>query len=91
MKKHHVSRQLLLSHQITKKGDSSAIPASGRERSFFGEFMKDHRQSVALATKYFNSAPGTDPNAAGNHRKREHGAEKRRKETPDDEHTQGNG
>jgi aryl-alcohol dehydrogenase-like predicted oxidoreductase len=31
--------------------------------------MKDHRQSVELATKYTNAQPGTDPNAAGNHRK----------------------
>src|SRR3979411_2008934 len=31
--------------------------------------MKDHRQSVVLATKYTMSAPGTDPNAAGNQRK----------------------
>jgi aryl-alcohol dehydrogenase-like predicted oxidoreductase len=31
--------------------------------------MKDHRQSVVLATKYTNANPGTDPNAAGNHRK----------------------
>jgi len=31
--------------------------------------MKDHRQSMVLATKYSNAAPGTDPNAAGNHRK----------------------
>jgi aryl-alcohol dehydrogenase-like predicted oxidoreductase len=31
--------------------------------------MKDHRQSVVLATKYSNSFPGTDPNAAGNQRK----------------------
>jgi aryl-alcohol dehydrogenase-like predicted oxidoreductase len=31
--------------------------------------MKDHRQSVVLATKYSNAAPGTDPNAAGNQRK----------------------
>jgi aryl-alcohol dehydrogenase-like predicted oxidoreductase len=31
--------------------------------------MQGHRQSVVLATKYTNSNPGTDPNAAGNHRK----------------------
>jgi aryl-alcohol dehydrogenase-like predicted oxidoreductase len=32
--------------------------------------MKDHRQSVVMATKYTNAAaPGPDPNAAGNHRK----------------------
>jgi len=31
--------------------------------------MKGHRESVVLATKYSNAAPGKDPNAAGNHRK----------------------
>jgi aryl-alcohol dehydrogenase-like predicted oxidoreductase len=31
--------------------------------------MQGHRQSVVLATKYSNAVPGTDPNAAGNHRK----------------------
>jgi aryl-alcohol dehydrogenase-like predicted oxidoreductase len=34
-----------------------------------GEFVKDRRESVVLATKYTNAAPGNDPNAAGNHRK----------------------
>ena len=42
---------------------------NGTSESFLGEFIKDHRQSVVLATKYSNAAPGTDPNAAGNHRK----------------------
>jgi len=42
---------------------------NGTSESFIGEFMKDHRQSVVLATKYSNAAPGTDPNAAGNQRK----------------------
>src|SRR5258706_9153661 len=42
---------------------------NGTSESFLGEFMKDHRQSMVLATKYSNAAPGTDPNAAGNHRK----------------------
>src|SRR3989440_12079601 len=31
--------------------------------------MKGQRESVVLATKYTNSVPGTDPNAAGNQRK----------------------
>jgi aryl-alcohol dehydrogenase-like predicted oxidoreductase len=34
-----------------------------------GEFIQGHRESVVLATKYSNAAPGSDPNAAGNHRK----------------------
>lgn len=31
--------------------------------------MQDHRHSMVLATKYTNTAPGTDPNAGGNQRK----------------------
>jgi aryl-alcohol dehydrogenase-like predicted oxidoreductase len=31
--------------------------------------MEGHRQGVVLATKYTNAVPGSDPNAAGNHRK----------------------
>jgi aryl-alcohol dehydrogenase-like predicted oxidoreductase len=42
---------------------------NGTSESFLGEFMRDHRQSVVMATKYTNAAPGTDPNAAGNQRK----------------------
>jgi aryl-alcohol dehydrogenase-like predicted oxidoreductase len=30
--------------------------------------MEGHRQSVVMATKYTNAAPGTDPNVAGNQR-----------------------
>jgi aryl-alcohol dehydrogenase-like predicted oxidoreductase len=49
--------------------DTANFYTLGTSESFLGEFMKDHRQSVVLATKYTNAAPGTDPNAAGNHRK----------------------
>jgi aryl-alcohol dehydrogenase-like predicted oxidoreductase len=49
--------------------DTANIYTNGTSESFLGDFMKDHRQSVVLATKYTNAAPGTDPNAAGNHRK----------------------
>jgi aryl-alcohol dehydrogenase-like predicted oxidoreductase len=49
--------------------DTANLYTNGTSESFLGEFMKDHRQSVVLATKYSNAAPGTDPNAAGNHRK----------------------
>jgi aryl-alcohol dehydrogenase-like predicted oxidoreductase len=34
-----------------------------------GEFIHGHRESVVLATKYSVGAPGSDPNATGNHRK----------------------
>jgi aryl-alcohol dehydrogenase-like predicted oxidoreductase len=49
--------------------DTANFYTNGMSESFLGEFMKDHRQSVVLATKYTMSAPGTDPNAAGNQRK----------------------
>jgi aryl-alcohol dehydrogenase-like predicted oxidoreductase len=49
--------------------DTANIYTNGTSESFLGEFVKDHRQSVVLATKYSNAMPGKDPNAAGNHRK----------------------
>ena len=49
--------------------DTANMYTNGTSESLLGEFMKDHRQSVVMATKYTNATPGTDPNAAGNHRK----------------------
>ena len=49
--------------------DTANVYTDGTSESFLGEFMQSHRQNVVLATKYTNAAPGTDPNAAGNHRK----------------------
>ena len=49
--------------------DTANFYTNGTSESFIGEFMKDHRQSVVLATKYSNAPPGADPNAAGNQRK----------------------
>jgi aryl-alcohol dehydrogenase-like predicted oxidoreductase len=49
--------------------DTANLYTNGTSESFLGEFMKDHRQSVVMATKYSNAAPGKDPNAAGNQRK----------------------
>ena len=49
--------------------DTANMYTNGTSELYLGEFMKDHRQSVVMATKYTNAAPGTDPNAAGNHRK----------------------
>ena len=34
-----------------------------------GEFIKSHRETVVLATKFSLATPGNDPNASGNHRK----------------------
>jgi aryl-alcohol dehydrogenase-like predicted oxidoreductase len=49
--------------------DTANVYTNGTSESFLGGFMEGHRPSVVLATKYTNAAPGTDPNAAGNHRK----------------------
>jgi aryl-alcohol dehydrogenase-like predicted oxidoreductase len=49
--------------------DTANIYTNGTSESFLGDFMKGHRESVAIATKYTNAAAGADPNAAGNHRK----------------------
>ena len=49
--------------------DTANSYTKGTSESCLGEFMKDHRQSVVMATKYSSAAPGADPNAAGNQRK----------------------
>jgi aryl-alcohol dehydrogenase-like predicted oxidoreductase len=49
--------------------DTANIYTNGSSENLLGEFIHDHRQSVVLATKYTNANAGTDPNAAGNHRK----------------------
>jgi aryl-alcohol dehydrogenase-like predicted oxidoreductase len=49
--------------------DTANLYTNGTSERLLGEFMQGHRESVVLATKFGNAAPGTDPNAAGNHRK----------------------
>jgi aryl-alcohol dehydrogenase-like predicted oxidoreductase len=49
--------------------DTANVYTNGTSESLLGDFIKGHRASVVLATKYTNAAPGTDPNAGGNHRK----------------------
>lgn len=49
--------------------DTANVYTNGSSEKFLGEFMKGHRNSIVLATKYTNSVPANDPNAAGNHRK----------------------
>jgi aryl-alcohol dehydrogenase-like predicted oxidoreductase len=49
--------------------DTANFYTNGTSEKFVGEFIRGHRESVVLATKYSNAASGTDPNAAGNHRK----------------------
>jgi aryl-alcohol dehydrogenase-like predicted oxidoreductase len=38
--------------------DTANFYTNGTSESFLGEFMMDHRQSVVVATKYSNAAPG---------------------------------
>src|SRR5262245_20328113 len=49
--------------------DTANMYTNGTSEPYLREFMQGHRQSVVMATKYTNAIPGTDPNAAGNHRK----------------------
>jgi aryl-alcohol dehydrogenase-like predicted oxidoreductase len=49
--------------------DTANFYTDGTSETLLGEFMQGHRDSVVLATKYSNAAPGKDANAAGNHRK----------------------
>jgi aryl-alcohol dehydrogenase-like predicted oxidoreductase len=49
--------------------DTANVYTNGTSERFVGEFIKSHRDSVVVATKYSIAAPGRDPNAAGNHRK----------------------
>src|SRR3979490_1345916 len=46
--------------------DTANVCTSGTSETCLGEFMEGHRESVVLATKYSNAAPGNDPNAARN-------------------------
>src|SRR5260370_25328697 len=47
--------------------DTANLYTGGTSEKFVGEFIKGHRDSVVLSTKYSNAAPGNNPNAAGNH------------------------
>jgi aryl-alcohol dehydrogenase-like predicted oxidoreductase len=49
--------------------DTANVYTNGTSETLLGEFMSGHRERVVLATKYSGSAPTTDPNASGNHRK----------------------
>ena len=49
--------------------DTADLYTNGTSESFLGEFIASDRERIVLATKYTNTAPGTDPNAAGNQRK----------------------
>ncbi|MDJ0882623.1 MAG: aldo/keto reductase [Desulfobacterales bacterium] len=49
--------------------DTADIYTDGTSEKLVGEFVAGNREHFVLATKYSNSAPVGDPNAAGNHRK----------------------
>jgi aryl-alcohol dehydrogenase-like predicted oxidoreductase len=49
--------------------DTADLYTNGTSERFLGEFIASDRDRIVLATKYTNSTPGTDPNAAGNQRK----------------------
>jgi aryl-alcohol dehydrogenase-like predicted oxidoreductase len=49
--------------------DTANVYTNGTSERLLGEFMHGQREHIVLATKYTNAVPGTDPNAAGNHRK----------------------
>jgi aryl-alcohol dehydrogenase-like predicted oxidoreductase len=49
--------------------DTANVYTNGTSESLLGTFLQGRRDSAVLATKYTNAMPGTDPNAAGNHRK----------------------
>src|SRR5437868_3192358 len=49
--------------------DTANIYTNGTSEGFLGEFMKGHRESVVMATKYTNAFAGKDPNSGGNQRK----------------------
>ncbi len=49
--------------------DTANLYTNGTSETFLGEFLEKRRDSVVLATKYTNAAPGKDPNAGGNQRK----------------------
>jgi aryl-alcohol dehydrogenase-like predicted oxidoreductase len=49
--------------------DTADLYTNGTSEKLVGELVAGDRERFVLATKYTNSLPGTDPNAAGNHRK----------------------
>ena len=49
--------------------DTADLYTDGTSEKLLGEFVAGDRERFVLATKYSNSHPVGDPNAAGNHRK----------------------
>ena len=50
--------------------DTANIYTNGTSEKLLGEFTRENRERIVLATKYTNAMPGSgDANAGGNHRK----------------------
>ncbi|MFC8179206.1 aldo/keto reductase [Rhodococcus sp. NPDC057297] len=49
--------------------DTANIYTDGQSESFLGEFVRDRRDSVVIATKYAGTRNPSDPNAGGGNRK----------------------
>ncbi len=49
--------------------DTANVYTNGNSEKLLGDFIREHRDRVVLATKYTNSAPLNDPNSGGNQRK----------------------
>src|SRR5437762_12097958 len=49
--------------------DTASMYTNGSSEKLLGEFTRDNRESLVLATKYTQQRRPGDPNAGGNHRK----------------------
>jgi aryl-alcohol dehydrogenase-like predicted oxidoreductase len=49
--------------------DTASIYTDGQSEQYLGEFVRDRRESVVIATKYSGTRNPTDPNAGGGNRK----------------------
>ena len=50
--------------------DTANIYTDGTSEKYIGELIASEREAIVVATKYSNGTPSSDPNGAGNHRKR---------------------
>lgn len=50
--------------------DTANIYTNGTSEKYVGELITSERDAIVLATKYSNGISSSDPNGAGNHRKR---------------------
>ena len=50
--------------------DTANIYTNGTSEKYVGELIASEREAIVVATKYSNGTPSSDPNGAGNHRKR---------------------